>query len=458
MRHIRIYLISLCLMMVTACDDSDPSKGCKKNSDCSDAEQVCNTHTGKCEAQTSQENKCHSDVDCQSSSETPICNTVTGKCEAQTSQENKCQSDVDCQSTSETPICNKVTGKCEAQTSQENKCHTDGDCPTDSPKCNEDTGKCVACLLNNDCTNDENPRCIHETGKCEVLTYGKKTCQTDADCTDSFYSKCNTDIKECTSPCLTDQNCRICAENEKCLESDVPVCNKMKHLCEAYADCTIESSNPCYTKCSDDNAEYFAWLNGNLINIKCKDNSCAVSEKKIGVEPDSCEIYSTPPESCQPETSAMLCSPNGKSIWSCDSTEHIYIENQCDAETEHCVQCQNRAGCMPIESCTIDSTKNCNSVCNAEGDGYYLWDFNAEVVYFHACPQNDCIHICGTAECKTGAGFHIGESCEDTLKYCTAKGDFAFTCSDGKVVQKACANSDCVYDSGSNEITSCTAE
>ena len=174
MRHIRIYLISLCLMMVTACDDSDPSKGCKKNSDCSDVEQVCNTHTDKCEAQTSQENKCHSDVDCQSTSETPICNTVTGKCEAQTSQENKCQSDVDCQSTSETPICNKVTGKCEAQTSQENKCHTDGDCPTDSPKCIENTGKCVVCLLNNDCTNDEKPRCIHETGKCEALNYGKK--------------------------------------------------------------------------------------------------------------------------------------------------------------------------------------------------------------------------------------------------------------------------------------------
>ena len=316
----------------------------------------------------------------------------------------------------------------------------------------------MACLRNNDCNDKEKTRCIPETGKCDIPAYGQKTCKNDDDCTDSYYSKCNTAIKECTSPCTTSKDCQICQEDEKCIETDVPLCNKTTHLCESYSDCTINSSEPCYTTCSAEKDEYFAWLNGNLKNVKCKDKSCIIKEKKIGTEPDTCVIYSTPPESCNPETSAMLCSPSGTSIWNCDSQDHQYIEESCDAATEQCVQCQNRAACIPVENCTKDSKKACHSVCNEEGDGYYLWDVNVEIVKLHICPNNDCIHVCGMAECKSGTGYHVGDACDSSLKYCTVNGAFAFTCESDHVVQKTCKNNDCIYDADKKEITSCTVE
>lgn len=226
---------------------------------------------------------------------------------------------------------------------------------------------------------------------------------------------------------------------------------------KVYSDCTISSTEPCYTVCSEEKDEYLVWLNGTLVNKKCKENSCLVSGKKIGVEPETCEQYTTPPESCNPETSAMLCSPDGQSVWNCDSITHAYYDEPCGAEA-HCVQCQNRASCTPLENCIEDSAKNCNSVCNTEGDGYYMWDVNTEVLIFHACPQNDCIHLCGTAECKSGTGYSAGDFCEGSFGYCTKNGAFAFTCKDGHVEQKICKNNDCVYNAESNEITSCTAE
>lgn len=226
---------------------------------------------------------------------------------------------------------------------------------------------------------------------------------------------------------------------------------------EEYSDCTINSSEPCYTVCSEGNDGYFAWLNGTLVNRKCKDNSCTVSGKKVGVEPDTCEQYSVPPESCNPETSATLCAPDGGSVWKCDSDSFEYYADSCGTG-DHCVQCQNRAGCIPVENCTGNSTKNCNSVCNAEGDGYYIWDWNTETLMLLICPQKDCIHICGTAECQSGTGYIAGDTCESSFKYCTSDGAFAFTCKDGHISQKKCKNSDCVYDPVSGEITSCTAE
>ena len=226
---------------------------------------------------------------------------------------------------------------------------------------------------------------------------------------------------------------------------------------EEYSDCTINSSEPCYTVCSEGNDGYFAWLNGTLVNKKCKDNSCSVSGKEVGVEPDTCEQYSVPPESCDPETSATLCAPDGGSVWKCDSDSFEYYADSCETG-DHCVQCQNRAGCLPVENCTGNSTKNCNSVCNAEGDGYYIWDWNTETLMLLICPQKDCIHTCGTAECQSGTGYIAGDTCESSFKYCTSDGAFAFTCKDGHISQKKCKNSDCVYDPVSGEITSCTAE
>lgn len=358
-----------------------------------------------------------------------------------------------------TSVCNSETGKCEANPPNETKCSSNDDCKGATAKiCNNLTGKCVECLNNNDCTDSEKPRCISETNKCEIPAYGKKSCQNNNDCTDAYYSKCNTNIHECTSPCQTSNDCQICKENEKCIEIDNPVCNPSTRLCESYSNCNMNSSEPCYTTCSSDYDEYYAWLNGNLINQKCRDNSCVVTKKEVGIKPDACDIYSTPPESCNPETSAMLCSPNSKSIWTCDSSTNQYNDQPCDAETEHCVQCQNRAACLPIENCTNDSKKNCHSVCNDEGDGYYLWDFNTETVKLHICPSKDCIHVCGTAECKSGTGYNDGEHCDGTFKYCTIDGAFAFTCEENQIIQKACKNNDCVFDSGSNEITSCTVE
>ena len=226
---------------------------------------------------------------------------------------------------------------------------------------------------------------------------------------------------------------------------------------KVYSDCTVNSSEPCYTVCSEEKNGYFAWLNGTLVNKKCKDGSCTVSGKKIGAEPVTCEQYTTPPESCNPETSTMLCSPDGKSVWNCDGITSAYYDEICDAETR-CVQCQNRAACTPLENCTADSVKSCNSVCNAESDGYYMWDANSESLLFHVCPQNDCIHLCGTAECNSGTGYGAGDSCEGSFGYCTKDGALAFTCEDGHIVQKRCKNNDCVYDPETGKITLCTAE
>ena len=221
-------------------------------------------------------------------------------------------------------------------------------------------------------------------------------------------------------------------------------------------DCGIYSSNPCYTACSEEKDAFFAWLNGTLVYQKCRDRSCVVSAQTLGAVPDACDPYDVPPESCDPQTSASLCSPDGREVWTC--SDDRYIREPCDPETERCVQCQNLAGCLPNENCTEDSTRACNAVCNEEGDGFYLWDANAERVLLHVCPQGDCIHRCGMAECRSGTGYHAGETCDASFKYCTRDGAMAFTCEAGLVVQTACANGDCRYDAAQNEITSCTAE
>ena len=480
MLNMRLMIISLCMILIAACDDSSSSQSCINNTDCPEASPVCNTQTGKCQSKMQDENKCQNETDCQTTGGT--CNTSTGKCESSLPDGSKCGSNDDCKNMIGTPVCNTSTGKCveclldddctdteklkcvpetgkcEAKTPDGNACKTSTDClGTDDSVCNENTGKCVECLRNNDCTNTEKPRCIPETSKCEIATYGKISCQSDADCTDAFHSKCDTDFHECTSPCLSSKDCRICKGDEMCLDSDVPVCNTMKHLCEAYSDCTIHSLEPCYSHCSDDNSEFWGWLNGNLKNLKCRDNSCVVNGRLIGVEPETCEQYSTLPDSCNPESSAMLCSPNGGSIWACDDSSHNYSENVCDPGA-HCVQCQKRAGCVPNENCTRTSTQECNSVCNAEGDGSYLWDVNADAVQYHICPQSDCIHVCGTAQCKLGTGYNVGEHCEGAFKYCSLNGAFAFACEGDQIVQKVCKDNDCIYDSDNNEITSCTVE
>ena len=451
----RLYFISLCVIIFTACGSSSAPKICTQNSECPETAPVCNIETGKCEAATTDDNPDAvpgADEDEKNDSGETVTDTDSGDTDSADTDpsENPDNDDSDT-----TPEQNDEDAD-DADTVPDN-----GDSAEDADHQNnddDDNSMSAECHSNNDCT-EEKPRCISETGKCETAAYGKKACQTDADCTDFFYSKCNTEIHECTSPCGTSNDCRICKEGEQCVDSDVPVCNKTKHLCEAYSDCSVNSAEPCYTTCSGDNDEYFAWLNGELVNKKCKDNTCAVSGKKIGVEPDTCERYTTPPESCNPETSTMLCSPDGQSVWSCDSTDYVYYDYSCDAETEHCVQCQNKAGCISVENCTKDSTKACNSVCNAEGDGYYLWDNNIGVINLHICPKNDCIHVCGTAECKLGTGYHSGDTCEESsFKYCTADGAFAFTCQDGHINQKICKNNDCVYDANSNEIISCTSE
>lgn len=495
MHKYRILFICLSMITAAACGESSSSKECSNNSECSDPTPICSTETGKCEAAPQDETKCHSNNDC-TNDDKPVCDTQSGQCIAKQTSDSKCQSDSDCQSP--TPVCRTETGKCEAE------CMSDDDCSADAPKCSQDTGKCekcsqdddcpdsapvctdtgkcikcssnddcknsnaklcsitsgkcVECLINNDCS-DEKPRCIAETSTCETASYGKNECQTDEDCTDSFYSVCNTEIHECTSPCEANKDCRICREEiEKCVETDIPICNKTTHFCETYSDCSVNSSNPCYTKCTDEKDEYYAWINGNLVNKKCKDNSCSVSQTKIGIEPDTCEPYSTPPKSCNPETSATLCSPDGKSVWACDSMTNSYYEQTCDAETEHCVQCQNLAGCIPFENCTKDSTQECNAVCNEEGDGFYIWDINYQQLMLVICPKSDCISICGTAQCKSAIKIEDNTPCAESFKYCSKDGAFAFSCENGKIVKNSCINNDCIYDSENNIITSCTIE
>ena len=397
------------MVVIAACSSSGSSEGCTKNSECPENAPLCNLETGKCEAYTTEITDDANDNDDKTDSDSTVTDENTSDIEA---------NDTEPADTEPTDVADDLCSEVGTTRIGSEPCGSTG-----QGKLYQECGEDRIWHYTDKCSDNSDEEEKPDTDPSEPTTDDDIECQNSSDCSAAF-----------------------------------PVCNKETHLCEEYSNCTIQSSDPCYTVCSEGNDEYLAWLNGTLVNKKCRNNTCTMSGKKVGVEPDTCEQYTTPPESCNPETSATLCSPNGGSVWKCDSDSFEYYADSCEAG-DHCVQCQNRAGCIPNENCTKDSAMSCNSVCNAEGDGFYIWDDNSEALKFHICTKNDCIHICGTAQCKLGTGYSTGDTCEEnSFKYCTTDGAFAFTCKEGHIVQKTCKNNDCIYDAEKNEITSCTAE
>ena len=103
---------------------------------------------GACACKAKECGYCTMNVDCTEAGKTK-CNTDKKKC-------------VDC-----FPACSGETAECKADTGACVGCIVDTDCTqSDKAKCKDDTNICVRCTADKDCTEAEKPTCKADSGTC----------------------------------------------------------------------------------------------------------------------------------------------------------------------------------------------------------------------------------------------------------------------------------------------------
>jgi hypothetical protein len=78
-------------------------------------------------------------------------------------------------------------------------CLSDENCVRPAPRCDMQSGKCVGCLVDGDCTQSLTPRCDVHVKSCVV-------CIDDRDCTAPFLGHCNPFHTECEE-CVSSSDC-----------------------------------------------------------------------------------------------------------------------------------------------------------------------------------------------------------------------------------------------------------
>ena len=391
-------------------------KPCKSNDDCNDSTlKTCDTGTGKCVA-------CKNDADCTSST-AKYCSAKLGKCVA-------CKTSADCTSSSY-PICDTATGACKGCNTNADcaknlnggmcnsgscVCKIDGDCKTGyawGGKCTS-TGSRCGCKANTDCAANANgPTCY--------TTYNKCSCKNDAECTKAPYSKCylpysTATYMHCQKACKTNADCTgsglttcdtgtgkcvACKKDADCTSSTAKYCSVKLGKCVACktkADCTSTSYPYCLAstgscvKCMQDthcaSSTTYPFCDGTTGScVACKnDANC-----KIGVQWGNKCIKGSYSSSCG-------CKLNGD----CVGNPNGLI---CDTSYSKCT-CTSDAQCKkaPYTKCGIPNTYSsymyCQKPCTKDAD----------------CPSTAL--KCNVSSGKCGECFKDADCTSTTYKYC----------------------------------------
>ena len=299
--------------------------GCDAGTDCTD-----NANGPSC-FDKFQKCSCTTKTDCTKGSLTacapPYADAEYSHCQA------ACATDTDCKA-SGLEKCNTQTGICVG-------CLGDGDCTSDAPICDDTSKMCVGCRDDNDCKDADAPFC--DAGQCGE-------CRGNADCADSKDGKVCSD-GACT--CAADTDCGGGSWGNKCVDVFLGL---MRCACEAATDCTGNANGSV----CDDQTYNICSCGG---DADCKDaTNTKCGPPFPGAAVDSCHKPCAKDEDCTLE-GVGLCDVASKLCISCKKNEdcsYSPFERTCDTASSGCVEC------LSDNDCTASSL---GPKCNVS-DGY----------------------------------------------------------------------------------------
>lgn len=352
---------------------------CLSNEDCEQHSYGKQCRRGTCACITNED--CKADITWGN-----ICDTTNGYCGCKSSEDCKqnthgvrcepdfkvcsCQDDNDCTLSPYTKCAFTYAGV--KLKNCRKPCTTDDDCvdTLGLPKCKKDTGRCVACREDQDCSGTT-PFCYAPSGIC-------------VECRDNTHCAQNTNFK---FTCDYGEGCVECLTNEDCGPASLgKTCDNKMCMCFGASDC---STNGLGNKCDN-----------NFALCRCYDNQdCSPDKKCIG----SLKVGDTPIDVCR-----TPCQDDAE----CRSKNEVTVA--CDQSTGKCLECINNNHCQG----RLFGTK-CQSgnECGCESDQ----DCNGVYTVGSKCDMTQA--ICGCTSNADCIGNSHGPYCLTRLKICVCKSD-----------------------------------
>ncbi len=345
---------------------------CTSDDDCCDG-QSC--HDGVCSAGSECPSGCNYECD---KTAGEVCNPATKKCETGAPPVN-CVDDCSCYAGESC-----IGGQCKPMGGDEVQCDTDDDCD-DGYKCQDHSCRPSSCQTREDCAGPtclvcKNNECTAPPPVCQgnndccvgfKCNFGTCTpestgCQSDSDCDDPEFPRCNTETGDCIPECVADIDCPlagyVCIDNhcvspgctpEQCQQGqwcDVSDGN-CKPGCDANDDCTPpQTCNYNTHECGQVDCC------GGICNPAdqyCDNLTCQCIN--LCTEPDDC------PENfdCDTNTGKCMCTD-----LACPAGSH------CDANSGDCVRDGDECDPTDPTSCPAGYTCDPNQrVCISQGHG-----------------------------------------------------------------------------------------
>ena len=286
-----------------------------------------------------------------------------------------------------------VTGNCnENEVCSNNEClidctHEDAPvCPSDK-YCNEETGKCVECIPEEEDHCQENKVC--HIDKCVDECNDPSDCSSDEVCVNGACVDCdnNEDCKD-NFVCYTENNeCVECLDRTGCDEGEHCYNNVCRSNCEDDENCPLNSicrSGMCLIPCNKD--------------TDCKEGMFCHEEKDICVEctQDNDEVCTNKGMVCHDEI--------GKCVY-CLDDNNCQGDDVCKTETNECVQCLDKEDCDNVDQCTANICDTDENQCVES----YEEKQGEECELVHGeegfCYDGDCISSCTDSE-ECGYGIY----------------------------------------------------
>ncbi len=282
-------------------------------------------------------------------------------------------------------------------------CTKDSDCSasTGKPKCETDSGTCVACLQDSDCPSGD--RCEPSQHACV-----QGNCQANADCKDAAKPFCNAD-GNCVA-CLVDADCPSTGGVRRTCDRIQNVCTD--NPCQADADCAVDPSGHRCDLTNGTCVQCLSDLDCNLTTPRCDDaGQCVACLDDFDC--DTGQVCDTSTNTCQ----ASGC-----------ATDQDCAPQVCDASSGKCVACVHDSDCVFGGTCQKNACAAPPS-CGADSD----------------CPTPDfcqggaCIACRTSADCRAGLACSGGTCVEGPACQSPTECLAGRTCVSGACADAACA-------------------
>ncbi len=340
-------------------------------------------------------------------------------------------------------------------------CASDADCTSSlTPKCDTNTGKCLACLSDKDCTEDGAPYC--NAGSCaqcskpehcagnlsgNACVDGSCSCAADTDCgTTSWGPTCVTkkgilgEYKQCG--CNVDTDCGTTNQNGPTCYTKFKKCS-----CGADADCTVTGLDKCNFPYGG--ATYQHCQKACASNADCADirdlNTCDTTTGKCVACVADTDCSGATPFCSQALGSCVAC----KADTDCATPAAPFC-----GPVGTCVECKADTDCTGSFNggkCTTDGS--CGCVADTDCTGTNAWGTK--------CISVGSAKRCGCSADQECSGNANGPTCDKSYDACTCGSDtdckvggqtkcgMAFAGVPFKSCQKPCtADTDCVAKEG----------